>query len=139
MTRLAVFVASLLFSTSAALACAIPEGAASVTQAALQHINSERANKKRSLDLEIDFINRQLKKDKLKEWLVMLPEIKGTDGHQLSKTKIPKLSIIGRSRVPSALTYSKSNRSGKLKSHWTVEHCQVLPIASLIFKSIFGP
>ena len=35
------------------------------------------------------------------------------------------------------LTISK--RSGRLKSSWTVEHCHLLPIASLTFTSIFGP
>ena len=53
--------------------------------------------------------------------------------------KIARWTMIGRSRVLSELTYSKSNLSGKLKSHWTVEHCHCRPIASRIFKSILGP
>jgi hypothetical protein len=48
-------------------------------------------------------------------------------------------TMMGRSLSPPAATYCKSNLSGKLKSHWMVEHCHVRPIASLIFRSILGP
>lgn len=30
---------------------------------------------------------------------------------------------------PSSATYSRSKRSGRLKSHWMVEHCQSRPVA----------
>ena len=56
-----------------------------------------------------------------------------------SEPKIARWSMIGRSLVPSAEVYSSSNRSGRLKSAWMVEHCQVRPMASLILMSIFGP
>ena len=42
-------------------------------------------------------------------------------------------------RDPSAAVYSSSNRSGRLKSSWIVEICQVRPIASLACTEIFGP
>ena len=44
-----------------------------------------------------------------------------------------------RCRVPSAAWYSRSNRSGWLKSTWMVDICQVRPIASLACTEIFGP
>mmetsp|Transcript_34074 Transcript_34074/g.101849 ORF Transcript_34074/g.101849 Transcript_34074/m.101849 type:complete len:231 (+) Transcript_34074:835-1527(+) len=59
-----------------------------------------------------------------------------------NRSTLPKMArwiMMGRSRVPSAETYSISKRSGRLKSHCTVEHCHVRPMASRILRSILGP
>ena len=53
--------------------------------------------------------------------------------------KMARWTIIGCSLSPDAATYSNPNRSGRLKSHCTVEHCHNRPMASLILMSIFGP
>ncbi|CFR88798.1 Uncharacterised protein [Mycobacterium tuberculosis] len=47
--------------------------------------------------------------------------------------------ITGRWRVPSAAVYSRPKRSGKLKSSWMVDICQVRPSASLTCTEILGP
>ena len=47
--------------------------------------------------------------------------------------------ITGRCREPSAAWYSRSNRSGRLKSTWIVDICQVRPMASFAWTEIFGP
>ena len=47
--------------------------------------------------------------------------------------------MIGRCRCPSAPMYSSPKRSGRLKSTWIVDSCQVRPIASRTSMSIFGP
>mmetsp|Transcript_34527 Transcript_34527/g.56452 ORF Transcript_34527/g.56452 Transcript_34527/m.56452 type:complete len:247 (+) Transcript_34527:413-1153(+) len=56
-----------------------------------------------------------------------------------SDPKIARWTMTGRLRSPSLETYSRSKRSGRLKSHCTVEHCQVRPMASRILMSILGP
>jgi hypothetical protein len=47
--------------------------------------------------------------------------------------------MTGRWREPSAAWYSSSKRSGRLKSSWMVDICQVRPIASFAWTEIFGP
>ena len=45
----------------------------------------------------------------------------------------------GRWWVPSFAMYSSWKRSGRLKSSWMVETCQVRPMASQACTEIFGP
>ena len=47
--------------------------------------------------------------------------------------------MTGRWRVPSAAWYSSSNPAGCPKSYWTVDICQVRPMASRAWTEIFGP
>mmetsp|Transcript_16868 Transcript_16868/g.41830 ORF Transcript_16868/g.41830 Transcript_16868/m.41830 type:complete len:206 (+) Transcript_16868:235-852(+) len=53
--------------------------------------------------------------------------------------KMARCSMMGCSFSPLLATYLRSKRSGRLKSHWTVEHCHWRPMASVILMSIFGP
>ena len=47
--------------------------------------------------------------------------------------------ITGRWREPSEAWYSRSKRSGRLKSSWMVDICHVRPIASRACTEILGP
>ena len=47
--------------------------------------------------------------------------------------------MIGRCRALSAPTYSSPKRCGSWKSSWTVDICQVLPMASRACTEILGP
>ncbi len=47
--------------------------------------------------------------------------------------------MTGRCLEPSGPVYSRSKRSGRLKSSCTVDICQVRPIASFVWTEIFGP
>mmetsp|Transcript_26606 Transcript_26606/g.106582 ORF Transcript_26606/g.106582 Transcript_26606/m.106582 type:complete len:205 (+) Transcript_26606:2012-2626(+) len=57
-----------------------------------------------------------------------------------SEPKMARCTMMGRCDLsPSGETYVRSKRSGKLKSHCTVEHCHLRPRASRTTMSIFGP
>ena len=60
----------------------------------------------------------------------------------MKRSTLPSLAewiMMGRWWVPSAAVYSRSKRSGWLKSYWMVDICQVRPMASLTWTETLGP
>ena len=58
------------------------------------------------------------------------------------RSRDPKMArwiMMGLCFAFSLSMYARSNRSGRLKSSCTVEHCHLRPMASRILMSIFGP
>ena len=53
--------------------------------------------------------------------------------------RMARCSITGVCLRPSWPVYSRPKRSGMEKSTWIVPHCQVRPMASVTWNSIFGP